>query len=115
MVSALVSGSSGPDRALARDNVLFASARQFTLSVSLHSGEQMGTGDFNVGGNRAKLRPNRPLGSYRLNLPNRRGVGVKCEKRGLILGWRQILSPGQGSSRLHYSCSTLSFTVLHFV
>ena len=48
MVSALVSGSSCPDRALASDNV-FASATQLTLSVSLYPAEQMGTGDFKPG------------------------------------------------------------------
>lgn len=64
-----VSGSSCPYRALASDNA-FASATQLTLSVSLYAAEQMGTGDFNVAGNQAKLRPDRPLGSYRLYLSN---------------------------------------------
>ena len=50
MVSALVSGSSGLVQALARVTALYSWARHFTLTVSLHPGVQMGTGEFNAGG-----------------------------------------------------------------
>jgi len=54
MVSALVSGSSGPGSSPGRGHcVVFSGKTLYSHSASLHPGVQMGTGDLNAGGNPA--------------------------------------------------------------
>ena len=51
MVSALVSGSSGPGSSPGRGHcVVFLGKTLNSHSASLHPGVQMGTGEFNAGG-----------------------------------------------------------------
>ena len=51
MVSALVTGSSGPGSSPGRGHcVVFLGKTLYSHSASLHPGVQMGTGEFNVGG-----------------------------------------------------------------
>ena len=51
MVSALVSGSSGPGSRPGRGHcVVFLGKTLYSHSASLHTGVQMGTGEFNAGG-----------------------------------------------------------------
>ena len=51
MVSALVSGSSGPGSSPGRGHcVVFLVKTLYSHSASLHPGVQMGTGEFNAGG-----------------------------------------------------------------
>ena len=51
MVSALVSGSSGPGLSPGRGHcVVFLGKTLYSHSASLHPGVQMGTGEFNAGG-----------------------------------------------------------------
>ena len=53
LVSALVSGSSGPDSSLARGHcVVFLAKTLYSYSASLHPGVKMGS-DVNAGGNPA--------------------------------------------------------------
>ena len=54
MVSALVSGSSGPGSSPSRGHrVVFLGKTLNSHSASLHPGVKMGTGKFNAGGNPA--------------------------------------------------------------
>jgi len=54
MVSAFDSGSSGPGSSLGRGHcVVFLGKTLCSYSTSLHPGVQMGTGEFNAGGNLA--------------------------------------------------------------
>ena len=54
MVSALVSGSSGPGSSPGRGHcVVFLSKTLNSHSAFLYPGVQMGTGEFNAGGNSA--------------------------------------------------------------
>ena len=54
MVSALVSGSSGPGSSPGRGHcVVFLGKTLYSHSASLHRGVQMGTGELNAGGNPA--------------------------------------------------------------
>jgi len=54
MVSAFDSGSSGPGSSLGRGHcVVFLGKTLCSYSTSLHLGVQMGTGEFNAGGNLA--------------------------------------------------------------
>ena len=54
MINALDSGSSGPGSSPGRDIVFCSWGRHFTLTVPLFTQEnQMGTGEFNTGGNPA--------------------------------------------------------------
>ena len=88
MVSALDSGASGPGSSPGLGHcVVFLGKTLYSHGASLHPGVKMGTGKFNVGGNpamdwhpiqggvetflvaschgnRDKLRPDGPLGSY---------------------------------------------------
>ena len=51
IVSALDYRLSSWDQTLAGDIVLCSSVRHFTLTVPLYPGVQLGTGEFNTGGN----------------------------------------------------------------
>ena len=54
MVSALVSGASGPGSSPGRGHcVVFLGKTLYSHSASLHPGVQMGIGEFNAGGNPA--------------------------------------------------------------
>jgi len=54
MVSALVSGSTGTGSSSGRGHcVVFLGKTLYSHSTSLHPGAQMGTGEFNAGGNPA--------------------------------------------------------------